>query len=144
MLTSPKSAFSLTFWPRIVKRSSLSHSALLMQVRWKCAKYSARYCVNNVSVCTHGRTGQNNYTSGRRRKNIISWSGASQIWWGPKRHHSLQPNSLKEVHSFTQVSYYQIIIIIIINLKCKFTVQRKLNIRKRKRKQIGLQCGLKC
>ena len=24
------------------------------------------------------------------------------------------------------------------------TVQRKLNIRKRKRKQIGLQCGFKC
>ena len=45
----------LTFWLQMLTHPSLSHNASLMQVWWKCVKYSARYRVN-VSGRTHGRT----------------------------------------------------------------------------------------
>jgi len=52
----PPWPWPLTFWPQVVKHSPLSDSASLLEVWWKCVKYSARYPVINVSGRTHGRT----------------------------------------------------------------------------------------
>jgi len=98
MLTSPESVVScilystvnLTFWPQIVKRSSLSHTASLMQIWWKCVKYSARYSVNNVSGRTHrhthGRTGQKQYpVSSLPGRRCLRSSFTSQLLVPPYR-----------------------------------------------------------
>ena len=59
--------------------------------------------------------------------------------------YQLHPERVRMV----DVIAHQSVKIIIINLKCivqstAVTVQRKLSIRKRERKQIGLQFGFKC
>ena len=75
MLTSPESVVScilystvnLTFWPQIVARSSLSHTASLMQVRWNVSNTLQDIALTMFrDVHTDARTDEQDKNSMRR------------------------------------------------------------------------------